>query len=278
MDRYIIKIDERLKKRFIKMQKSFNRMCSYNLWPEHPDTMESAVDDSFREIITNIDKLTNALQDILPNGIRDMVNYNTIKATGEKLSEAVNAYAEYAGQPHQLSKIDFSPVFFREFINSYCFKDLISAAYKVTQEMPGKIADEGNALESEFSNTEELEDDIHECINSSKDSWKETDDWLQKRKGQYFKIWQILCFLCACFIQLYIQGNISLPVKADKAINVRRQPRLNAEIICLLKENIEAIIIEDTIRYYRIAFIDEDGIKREGYVSKKSVKLLNEEI
>lgn len=273
MDRCIIKFDERLKQSFIKIYMSISLMCSHNLNLEYPTTMEKAMDDSFREITANADELTYALKDVFPNGMSGMINYDSVKAMGLKLSEAVNDYVAHVNQPHQISRIDFVPIFFREFINSYFFKKLISVAYKVAQEIP----DENDPLESGFSNVEELEDEIVKYINN-KVSCEKFTCWTQKKKSQYLKIWHILFFLCACFIQLYIQENISLPVKADKAVNVRKQPQLNAEIICLLKENTEAIILEDTIHYYRIAFIDGNDTKKEGYVSKRSVRLLNKEI
>lgn len=277
MNKYKIKIDERLKQSFINICIYFNRICSSNPDFDYSDTMGKTIVDSFKEITVNINELTNVLQDIFPNGMRGMMNYDSVKTMGVKVSEAVSNYAVHAELPHQPSKIDFSPVFLREFINSNYFIDLISVAYKVMQKIPDRIMNEDDPLESGFSSVEELEDEINKCINN-KASWEGFACWTQKKKSQYFKIWHLLFFLCACFIQMYIQENISLPVKADKAANVRKQPQLNAEVVCLLKENTEAIILEDNIHYYRIAFIDGDDIKKEGYVSKRSVRLINEEI
>lgn len=268
MDRYMIKIDEELKKSFINVQKSVYRMCSHNL--DLGYSVETAIDESFKEIISNMDGLSDALNDIFSNGIKDMVDYDSVSVMGVKLSDAVD---DYTDQPHQLSNVDFSLVFFREFIKSHFFKDLISVAYKVTPKTSYKTY-EDDPMESGFSNVEELEETIGKCINDDMISCEKYADWTHKKKSQYLMAWQILFFLCACFIQMHIQLNISLPVKSDKVVTVRKQPQPDTDVVCLMKENTEAIIIEDTIRYYKIAFIDEKGIKREGYVSKKSVNLL----
>lgn len=261
MDRYMIKIDEKLKKSFINLQKSINRVYGLNHCQEYPYTIETAMDESFREIISSIDRLIYALNDIYPDGIMGMIDFDSMKVVGMKLSEAVDDYAAHADRPHQLTNIDFSIVFFREFINSHFFKDLIVVAYKVTQVTSYKTNEDG-PTESRFSDVEELKNAISKYINNDAISWEKFADWTQTKKSQYLMIWQILFFLCACFIQMHIQINISLPVKADKAVIVRKQPQPDKGVMCLMKENTEAIIIEDTIRYYRIVFIDEEGIKK----------------
>ena len=59
--------------------------------------------------------------------------------------------------------------------------------------------------------------------------------------------------------------------------NVKELPEKGAAIVCQLKENIEAYITENTNYYYKVSFIDENGVEREGYVAKRNLKIIQEE-
>lgn len=275
MKRNLIKVDEDIIKGFIRIQKNINRIYGCGL--ETFDTMEKTIQDLYDGTLANIDinELNAAMQDAFPNSMRGMMDYDSVKKMGEKLSEAVSDYASHAKQPHQISKIDFSPTFISEFINSGFFKDSIYIAYKMTYKESGQAGDEVNRLESGLYDIVELEHDICEYINKPKYFHEKFIGWPLKKKIRYYKINQILCFLCACFIQSYIQGDIGLLVVAHKVSTVKRMPEAGADVLFMLAENTEAIILENSIRYYRIAFFDEDGVKREGYVAKKNVRLLN---
>lgn len=275
MNKCMVEVNEALIESFIKIQKNVNRLYSCN--PEALDTMEKSIQDLYKGTVANMDmnELYADMQDAFPIGMGSMIDYDSVIAVGVKLSEAVSVYASRAENPYQLSKIDFSPIFISEFINSGFFTDSLSIAYKIAQNEFDHAGDEINELELELSDIAELENDVNEYIHSPETFRERFTSWPIKKKIRYCKINQILCFLCACFIRLYIQGNISLPVVALKVKNVRKMPQAGAEVICQMKENTEAIILEDTILYYRIAFIDENGIKREGYVAKKGLKLLN---
>lgn len=56
--------------------------------------------------------------------------------------------------------------------------------------------------------------------------------------------------------------------------NVKELPQKGAEIICQIKEGIEAVIVENTNYYYKISFTDENGIKQEGYVAKRNLRFI----
>ncbi len=58
---------------------------------------------------------------------------------------------------------------------------------------------------------------------------------------------------------------------------VRELPEKGAEVICHLEQNIEALIMENQSYYYKVSFIDETGIEREGYVAKRNLKIINQE-
>ena len=54
-------------------------------------------------------------------------------------------------------------------------------------------------------------------------------------------------------------------------------PEKASKVICQLKEEVEAIIVENTDYYYKVKFVDEEGVEREGYVAKRNLKLLEED-
>lgn len=275
MIRYLIKADEDIIKSYIKIQKNANRI--YGCSSETFETMEKSIQDLYEGNAANMDinELNATMQDAFLNGMRNMIDYDSVRKMGEKLSDAVSDYAAHTEQPYQLSKIDFSPIFISEFINSDLFKDSINIAYEMTKKEPGQEGDEVNELRSGVFDIEELEHDICECINDPRYFREKSSNWPLKKKIWYYKINQILCFLCACFIQPYNQWNIGLPVVAHKASNVKKMPEAGSDVLSRLTENTGAIILENSISYYRIAFIDGDGIKREGYVAKKGLQLLN---
>ena len=183
MNRYSVKVDERLIKSFIKIQKNVNRIYGCN--SEVFDTMGNLIQDLYEETAANMDmnKLNAAIHDDFLNGMRSMIGYDSVRKMGEKLSEVVRDYAAQAEQPHQLSKIDLSSIFISEFISSCLFKDSINIAYKMTWKESDQAGDEFNGLESGFSDIGELEHDICECINDPKYFREKFTDWPLKKRS-----------------------------------------------------------------------------------------------
>lgn len=277
MGRYLIKADEAFIKSFNKIQKSINKIYGCGLEPETYAVKEKHAQDMYERLaaIVDIDELNSAMDGAFPNGMRKMMDYDSVIMAGAKLSEAVSAYASHAEQPYRLSEIDFIPVFINEFISTGFFSYSMNIAYKMTQKELEPGGDEMNSPTPEIPDLAEFENTIYECI-IEPDLFREKFTGMNiKKKLQYCRIAHILYFLCAFFIRQYIQVDIGSPVVAHKASNVRKIPQEEAEVICRMKENTEAIILENVILYYKIAFIDEDGIKKEGYVIKRNLKLLN---
>ena len=277
LSRYIIKADEDFIKSIDKIQKSIRRIYGCSLEPENYAVRKKAVKDLYEGLAANIDmdELNTAMYDAFPNGMRNLMGYDSVIMAGVKLSEAVSAYASHAEQPYRLSEVDFIPVFINEFINSDFFIYSINIAYKMTKKELEQDGDKINSPALEISDMAEFENTIYECI-IEPDLFREKFIGMNiKKKHQYCRITHILCSLCAFFIRQYIQVDIGSLVVANKASNVRKIPQEEAEVICRMKENTEAIILENVILYYKIAFIDEDGIKKEGYVIKRNLRLLN---
>ena len=201
--------------------------------------------------------------------------YDSIQSMSKDLSETV--ISARAKKPVSLSKIDFTPVFVNEFINSGSLKESIETAYEIAQEEINEKEVTENTLESDFSSIEELEEVVNEHISNPKGFQERIANWSQEKKIKYFIIWQLICFLWMNFCQPYFQANIGMPAMSYIVSNVKELPEKGAKVICQLKQNVEAIILENTSYYYKVSFIDEDGNVREGYVAKKNLKVLNED-
>ena len=100
--------------------------------------------------------------------------------------------------------------------------------------------------------------------------------WTEKKKVQFFIIWQLICFIYGNFFQPYFQEKVGIPVTAYVVSNVKELPEKGAKIIGQINENIEAIVIENTNYYYKVTFTDEHGETKEGYVAKRNLKIIEE--
>lgn len=216
-------------------------------------------------------KLTNRNKSkLLP-----FTSYDSKKAVSKNISETIDdARME---KLHYLSKIDFTPVFVDEFIKSGSLYAAIDTAYEISQKKIHEIETEDNESQSELLSSEEVTKAVIEHIDNPEGFQERLANWSEKKKIQYFIIWQIICVLWANFCQPYFQDNIGKPVTSYIVSNVKELPEKGAKVICQLKQSIEAIILENSSYYYKVSFIDEDGIKREGYVAKKNLKVLDEE-
>ena len=75
------------------------------------------------------------------------------------------------------------------------------------------------------------------------------------------------------FVTPYLQ-NWGLTVAAKYISNVKVLPQKKAEVTCQLKEGAEVTIIEKANYYYKVIFIDENGIQREGFVAKRNLEIV----
>lgn len=278
----IIEFERELQNGFHKTQKTIKKIYRYNSGLRYSDELKKVMNNLFKEMRQidvpqlNLQEVNEALQNIAVHGIDNKMSIDDIQGVGKKISEAVSAIAEaHSEEIQQLGSFDFRSVFIDKFINSGSLKESIDTAYKITQDKFGGT--EVDALESDFSSVEELEEAVNEHISNPKGFQERIANWSQKKKIQYFIIWQIICFLWVNFCQPYFQDNIGKPVTSYIISNVKELPEKGAKVVCQLKQNIEAIILENTIYYYKVSFIDEDGKVREGYVAKKNLKVLDEE-
>lgn len=166
-----------------------------------------------------------------------------------------------------LSQIDFSKINYD--FHSKEFDDLVDLAYETTIEDPENVAISKEELKETFIKSQ-----------NSKSSWKELNiklhDNAEKFKKEYYIIYLTIIFIINCFFIPFVADNIGKPAMVKTACFVKELPEKGAEIICQLHENIETIITENTNYYYKVSFINENGVEREGYVAKRNLKIIDQ--
>ena len=179
-------------------------------------------------------------------------------------------------QMQKFAEIDFAAIFssMYESIEDCTLQNLrnvVDAAYEVIQEEGDSLKDD-----TDFLSEEEVKEAIDEQINNPKGFQQRVKEWSEKKIIRYYIIWKLICFLYSNFLQPYFQQNVGLPVTTWVVSNVKELPQKGAEVICQIKEGVEAVIIENTNYYYKVSFTDENGVKQEGYVAKKNLKLIEQ--
>lgn len=283
MDRFNFKFTNVTEENLLKIQKSYNRLNYIFEGLEEYRKMTSIISKSVKiqldSLVSDFERWNKDFQSNIFASIKGITNSDSFTKMNEVLSRAGSLSDLQREQLQQLSKIDFERIFSNTFINSSSFKNSINTAYKMAQEEIGETGEavNNNTPESDFSSVEELEEAINEHINNPKGFQERFANWSKEKIVKYYIIWQIICFLWINFIQPYFQQNIGVPVTAYVVSKVKELPEKEAKVICKFKENMEAFIIENASYYYKIFFVDENGIEREGYVAKKNLKLLKEE-
>lgn len=102
-------------------------------------------------------------------------------------------------------------------------------------------------------------------------------NWAEGKKKQYYIVYGFIVLFVQIFIMPYLQEQgLIYTTKFVNSVNVKELPQKGAEVICQLKADIQAMVIENTSYYYKVSFIDEDGVQREGYVAKRNLKRIEE--
>lgn len=187
------------------------------------------------------------------------------------IAETLNAVTKdiVSEQIKQLQQIDFSAVL--ENINPEIssLSEIVNAVYSMTQE-----ESEEN---TESFTEEEIQEIIKEQITNPIGPQEKFANWSEEQKQKNYIIFIILVFLYSIFIEPYLQQKVGMPVMTYIESNVKELPQKGAEVVGKIKENVEAIILEDTNYYYKVSFTDENGETKEGYVAKRNLKLIEEE-
>lgn len=165
--------------------------------------------------------------------------------------------------------------------NIYSYENLLYGLQHVNDDLIDIVesvyCDEEESEGEGFETNEEIYEVMEEQINNPEGFQARVANWSEKKKKQYHIVYVILFLIYSISIEPYLQQYIGVPVMAWTVAHVRELPDMASEFIVDLKENIEAIIIENVPYYFKISFADENGDTKQGYVSKRSVKFVNQD-
>lgn len=250
--------------------KEMSKSINYDISREIRESL-NAVGREFSAI-----DMTSEIRKSMESLTKSMMSFTTINTSDavKNITESIKAMADsiQAEQLRQLQQLDYSKIFSDIMVSSGSFKDAIDTAYQAIKEE----SSEETGLETDFSSEEEIHEAINDQINNPIGFQERISKWTAQKIAKYFVIWQIISFLWANFAQPYFQEKVGMPVMSYVVSNVRGLPQKGAEVIGQLSEGIEAVIIENTNYYYKVSFIDENGVQQEGYVAKRNLKVIGE--
>ena len=244
------------------------------------------VSESYKKSLEEMSKQFSAINmaeeyrrslDSLQNIAKSLMSVTTIDTARsiQNLQESMKIFTDsvIAEQISQLESIDYSKIFSQTLQKNGTFKDAVDAAYESLQE---ENIQENVELETDFASEQEIQDTINDQMNNPVGFQERVANWAAEKYKKYFIVINFWLLIWGIFIQPYLQENVGLPVMTYVVSNVKELPEKGAKIVAQLKENIEATIIENTNYYYKVTFIDENGVQREGYVAKRNLKIIKE--
>lgn len=276
MDTYKITISNETKETIKKMQNLSSAI----------DT--SAYTESIIKIGNMLSNFTKAMYDTLPdmklmsetmqrslnNIAQVMSSYNYMHEL-ESMTQMVKELSKNLSnmqteQLKSLSQIDFRQLYSHMDYHNKSFDNLVDLAYEAT------VAEVGVSPIAK--------EELKETLNDTKENTEKTKnidthiyDNVEKFKREHYRFYIIFSFFIVHIFLTWFDDTIGKHVIPKTVSIVKELPEKGSEIICHLEQNIEAIITENQNYYYKVSFIDENGIEREGYVAKRNLKIIDKE-
>lgn len=220
----------------------------------------------------NMDLINQSLQRSMSDFAQTIAQYHytyDIEIMRQSLLEIAKTLSNMqTEQLKALSQIYFGKLNFD--FHSKEFDDLVDLAYEATMEDTEDVTVSKEELKETFIESQK-EGNIWERINI------QLYDSVEKFKKTHFIFYIIMMLLIQHIFFSWFDEAIGKHVIPKVTSIVRELPEISSEIICHLEQNIEAIILENQNYYYKVSFIDENGIEREGYVAKRNLKMIDKE-
>lgn len=260
-----------LTKSLSKIMKTYS-MCSENEIVESIRKTRERYEKMYKFAFSE-DQLQNSMKkstELITKAMRMYDQMDVFKASN-RVADSLNAISKSLNinieQLRALQKLDYSSIFTDIVTNAASLPDIVEEAYTLIQD---ELDDENDVFTEE-----EIQDALKEQMTNSKNFQVRISEWTEKKKMQFFIIWQLILFIYGNFFQPYFQENIGVPVTAYVVSNVKELPEKGAKIIGKIQKNVEAIITENTNYYYKVIYTDEKGEKREGYVAKRNLRVID---
>lgn len=219
------------------------------------------------EYKNSLDNFRNISKLLMPISTIDTIN------SIQKIQESMKCFTDgiLSEQISQLKRIDYGKIFYETLESNGTFKEAVDVAYDSLKEE--KSTFKNIELEIDFESEHEIQEAINDQFNNPVSFQKRILNWADEKLKKYFIALHLFGFIINIFIMPYLQ-NWGCTVTTKVVSNVKELPQKGAEVICQLKENVEATIIENTNYYYKVVFTDENGVEREGYVAKRNLKVM----
>ncbi len=276
MDTYKINISDETKEHIKKIQNLSSAINNSTYIESITKTgkMLSNYAKAMLDASPDINQINETLQRSFGSIAKIMSSYNYTLAF-EGMAQMAKELNETLSKMHieqlkVLSQIDFKQLYSHVNYYNKSFDDLIDLAYETT------------VTETKVSPL--TKEDLKATLNTAKENksrWKDINiqlsNHIDKFKKENYIFYIIIAFFIQCFFIPWFADEVGKPVMSKIVCSVKELPEKGAEIICHLEQNIEAIITENQNYYYKVSFIDENGIEREGYVAKRNLKIIDQE-
>lgn len=282
----IIKMQEKIAKLYEPQRKMIESIQS--ITNMHDNTFFQAYDlrknigglnvlGNIMKIDTRIVDMVSDLQNIIGNvnSYSQVVDTTNISSKYTEICQSININVDIIRDAIGLANIsDYHGLItglttFDEKISS-----IIEQIYQKSSET-GHIEDE---QETDFISNEEFQEAMQEQIENPQGFQERVSNWTEAKIKKYFIAYIIISFIWSNFLQPYFTEYIGMPVTSWAVSNIKEIPEKTGEIIGELKDGMEAFIIENIPYYYKVKFVDKNGETKEGYVSKRSVKIIDESV
>ncbi len=276
MDTYKINISDETKEHIKKIQNLSSAINNSTYIESITKTgkMLSNYAKAMLDASPDINQINETLQRSFGSIAKIMSSYNYTLAF-EGMAQMAKELNETLSKMHieqlkVLSQIDFKQLYSHVNYYNKSFDDLIDLVYETT------------VTETKVSPL--TKEDLKATLNTAKENksrWKDINiqlsNHIDKFKKENYIFYIIIAFFIQCFFIPWFADEVGKPVMSKIVCTVKELPEKGAEIICHLEQNIEAIITENQNYYYKVSFIDENGIEREGYVAKRNLKIIDQE-
>lgn len=241
--------------------------------------MLKAIED-FKEILQPYNQLTETIKNNLSNNFQNknwqnlfremdsvISKYNfselfsRIKVENETIREILpRTYLD------RLNDINITETLYSEGGDSNSLSKIAENIYKEIEE------DEILDLEDNTSFEQIIEDVSNDRIGFQEKLYNKSD----KYKKKYFIVIFVISLIFKIFLLPYIQENVGKPVMTKIESKIRLEPNSKAEVTDFIKVDTKAGITGNERYYYKIVYRDSEGHLNEGYISKRSVFLIED--
>lgn len=173
----------------------------------------------------------------------------------------------------QLQNIDYTNLLHKLSPQTSSLTELANSAYSEIENEA--LIENDNDIEDDFTE-EELQECLEEQFSEPQKFQERFSEWVEEKKKKYYIFYRLVCLLITIFVVPYLQQKVGLPVMTYIECQVKELPQKGAEIIDKLEAGVEAVISEDVNYYYKVIYIDENGEKKEGYVAKRNLKMIED--